>query len=322
MSDIDGLVVDTLKTALVTPTGGAQDTLANHLGLLAPKASPTFTSTITYDRLISSAATTLTDPTGIDWTGTKDSITATFSAGQTITITNAPTAHAKKTMVCSAASGGPHALGWVGATVIPSGDTIIVPASGSLVVTLETLAGTTFVSARGDITDIYGLLTALNARVVSGGALGTPSSGTLTNCTGLPAAGLVASTSTAVGFGSIELGHASDTTLARSAAGVATIEGVRIATLVGVNSVNATGNLVNNTINEFYGSTAAQTLTLPAMANGDSLIVDNTSSVSVTIGRNSQTINGAASDDTLTSGKAVTYYWRASGALRRIGALS
>lgn len=57
-------------------------------------------------------------------------------------------------------------------------------------------------------------------------ALGTPASGTLTNCTGLPVAGITASTSAAIGVGSIELGHASDTTLARSAAGVASVEGV------------------------------------------------------------------------------------------------
>lgn len=57
-------------------------------------------------------------------------------------------------------------------------------------------------------------------------ALGTPASGTLTNCTGLPAAGLVASTTQAVGFGSIELGHASDTTLSRSAAGILAVEGI------------------------------------------------------------------------------------------------
>jgi hypothetical protein len=58
--------------------------------------------------------------------------------------------------------------------------------------------------------------------------LGTPSALTLTNATGLPAAGLVASTTQAVGFGSIELGHASDTTLARSAAGEMTIEGTLV----------------------------------------------------------------------------------------------
>jgi len=56
-------------------------------------------------------------------------------------------------------------------------------------------------------------------------ALGTPSALTLTNATGLPAAGLIPSTSAAVGFGSIELGHASDTTLARPSAGNMTIEG-------------------------------------------------------------------------------------------------
>lgn len=60
--------------------------------------------------------------------------------------------------------------------------------------------------------------------------LGTPSSGTLTNCTGLPITGLTASTSTALGVGSIELGHATDTTIARSAAGTVTIEGVTVAT--------------------------------------------------------------------------------------------
>jgi hypothetical protein len=62
------------------------------------------------------------------------------------------------------------------------------------------------------------------------GALGTPSSGTLTNCTGLPVAGIVASTSTAIGVGSVELGHATDTTLARSSAGTLTVEGIRVKT--------------------------------------------------------------------------------------------
>lgn len=56
-------------------------------------------------------------------------------------------------------------------------------------------------------------------------ALGTPSSGTLTNCTGLLISGLTASTTLAIGVGSIELGHASDTTLARSGAGDVAIEG-------------------------------------------------------------------------------------------------
>jgi hypothetical protein len=73
-------------------------------------------------------------------------------------------------------------------------------------------------------------------------ALGTPSSGTLTNATGLPVSGIVDSTSEALGLGSIELGHASDTTIARSSAGVVTIEGVEVTT----NS--ATQTLTNKTL--------------------------------------------------------------------------
>lgn len=61
--------------------------------------------------------------------------------------------------------------------------------------------------------------------VVSGGPLGTPSSGTLTNCSGLPIAGLSASTSTAIGVGSIELGHATDTTITRTGSGDIAVEG-------------------------------------------------------------------------------------------------
>lgn len=60
--------------------------------------------------------------------------------------------------------------------------------------------------------------------------LGTPTSGTLTNCSGLPLSGVVDSTSEALGVGSLELGHASDTTITRVSAGVAAIEGVNIET--------------------------------------------------------------------------------------------
>ena len=67
-------------------------------------------------------------------------------------------------------------------------------------------------------------------------ALGTPSSVTLTNATGLPVSGITASTSTALGVGSIELGHATDTTIARSAAGVITVEGVVVPTISSTNT--------------------------------------------------------------------------------------
>jgi hypothetical protein len=91
----------------------------------------------------------------------------------------------------------------------------------------------TVTPAVGSITGLgTGVATALavnvgsaGAPVVNGGALGTPSSGALTNCTGLPISGLTSSTSTALGVGTLELGAASDTTLARSSAGNITVEG-------------------------------------------------------------------------------------------------
>lgn len=75
------------------------------------------------------------------------------------------------------------------------------------------------------------LYQATGSYLTNGGALGTPSSGTLTNTAGLPVAGITSSTSTALGVGSLELGHATDTTLTRVSAGVIAIEGDTVKTL-------------------------------------------------------------------------------------------
>jgi hypothetical protein len=60
----------------------------------------------------------------------------------------------------------------------------------------------------------------------------------------LPIGGLTASTSTAIGVGSVELGNASDTTLSRSAAGVLAVEGVVIP------SISSTNTLTNKTLTD------------------------------------------------------------------------
>lgn len=73
-------------------------------------------------------------------------------------------------------------------------------------------------------------------------ALGTPASGTLTNTSGLPITGLVASTSAALGVGTVELGHATDTTISRVSAGVVAVEGVNIVT------TSSTDTLTNKTL--------------------------------------------------------------------------
>jgi len=78
-------------------------------------------------------------------------------------------------------------------------------------------------------------------------ALGTPSSVTLTNGTGLPVSGITASTSTALGVGSIELGHATDTTLTRSSAGVLAVEGNAVYTSGGALGTPSSATLTNAT---------------------------------------------------------------------------
>lgn len=66
--------------------------------------------------------------------------------------------------------------------------------------------------------------------VAPGGALGTPSSGTLTNCTGLPQAGVVGlTTADSPQFAGINVGAATDTTITRTGAGAIAVEGVGVA---------------------------------------------------------------------------------------------
>jgi hypothetical protein len=97
------------------------------------------------------------------------------------------------------------------------------------------------------------------AFVTFNGAAGTPSSLTLTNATGLPIAGLTASTATAIGVGSIELGHASDTTIARSGAGDITIEGNAVYRAGGTDVAVADGGTGRSTSTTPYGLIAAGT---------------------------------------------------------------
>lgn len=81
--------------------------------------------------------------------------------------------------------------------------------------------------------------------------IGTPSAGVLTNCTGLPVSGITASTSTALGVGSVELGNATDTTISRASAGVVAVEGVAVPT------ISSTNTLTNKRITKRRGSTTS-----------------------------------------------------------------
>lgn len=94
--------------------------------------------------------------------------------------------------------------------------------------------------------------------------LGTPASGTLTNCTGLPQAGVVGLTaSDSPQFAAINLGHATDTTIARVSAGVVSIEGVNIVT------TSATQTLTNKKLTPRVQSIASSSTVTPNADNDD-----------------------------------------------------
>jgi len=111
----------------------------------------------------------------------------------------------------------------------------------------------------------------LTSPTMTSPVLGTPASGTLTNATGLPISGLVSSTTTALGVGSIELGHATDTTIARSGAGVVTIEGVEVTTNT------ATQTLTNKTL-------TSPTMTSPALGTPASGTLTNATGLPISTG--------------------------------------
>ena len=96
-------------------------------------------------------------------------------------------------------------------------------------------------------------------------ALGTPSAVVLTSGTELPVSGITASTSTALGVGSVELGHATDTTIARSSAGVITVEGVVVPTISSTNTFTnktLTSPTINTAVNNGLSSSNVATGTL------------------------------------------------------------
>ena len=175
---------------------------------------------------------------------------------------------------------GAHTLG----LTTSANTSVTLPTTG----TLATLAGSeTFTNKT------------LTSPTLTTPVLGTPSSGTLTNCTGLPVSGITASTATAIGVGSIELGHATDTTIARSAAGVVTIEGVEVVTL------SRTQTLTNKTL-------TSPTLTTPALGTPSSGTLTSctglpvsgiTSSTSTALGLGSIEL-GHATDTTLSRSSA------------------
>lgn len=166
-------------------------------------------------------------------------------------------------------------------------------------------AGTASAVAVGGITGLgTGVATALavnvgtaGSPVVNGGALGTPSSGTGTNITGIPAANILAGTfgsgpysfgtGNAVTLGTIELGNASDTTLSRSSAGVMAVEGVVIP------SISSTNTLTNKRVTR---RTSIVTQSATPAINSDNMDIAQITGLAQAITSMTTSLTGTPSD--------------------------
>ena len=149
--------------------------------------------------------------------------------------------------------------------------------------------------------------------------LGTPTSGTLTNCTGLPLSGVVDSTSEALGVGTLEVGHATDTTISRVSAGVIAVEGVTVPT------ISSTSTLTNKTLTApvLTGTTTADRIDYDRAVGAVNAIGNLGATETIDWSTHTHFTGNLDSNITFTysnnaSGQSITLYLTYSGAQRTI----
>jgi len=240
-------------------------------GMGTPTAS-TDAATKGYVDTVTVAPSNLTGP--ITSTGSATAIASQTGTGTKFVMDTSPTLVTPVLGVATATS--------INGTTIPSTKTLVVTTDK-----ISALAATTSAELAGVISDETGsgaLVFATSPTLVTP-VLGTPTSVTLTNATGLPVSGITASTTTALGVGSVELGHATDTTLARVSAGVVSIEGVNVVT------TSSTDTLTNKTltdpkINQSINAQTGTTYTFVLTDNGKFLTASNASAQTYSIPTN------------------------------------
>lgn len=260
----DALVANTLdQFADVTQTSGKTLAITDNTTLAGGTHSGTNTgdqASVSGNAGTATALQTARTINGTSFDGTAN-ITITAAAGTlTGTTLNATVVTSSLTSVGTISSGtwegtiiGPTFLG-TGSSITTKflrgdGTWQTIPGGGDALTSssLAQFAATTSAELRGVLSDEKGTGAAIfdnnTSQTLITPILGTPTSGTLTNCTGLPQAGTVGlTTSDSPQFAGINLGHASDTTITRTSAGVIAVEGVDVVT------TSTTQTLTNKTL--------------------------------------------------------------------------
>ena len=254
MSDADFTTLTGLETLTnKTLTSPIISTISNTGTITLPTATDTLVGKATTDTLTNKTLTSpvINTPTGIVkgdvGLGNVDNTSNATERAATATLTN-------KTLTGNTA-----------VTLVSGAATITLPTTTSTLSTLaltETLTNKTLTSPV--IATIVNSSNNLTLPTTTDTLVGRATTDTLTNKTfdadgtgnsitnienadikaaaGIELSKIASSTSTALGVGSVELGHATDTTIARASSGVVTIEGVNIVT------TTSTDTLTNKTL--------------------------------------------------------------------------
>jgi hypothetical protein len=256
----DELVVTTASQTLTAP---ASSTLARNGNV--------FIHSIAASTLAANAADTITYWNGSAVTTTSTGGSISLGAGALVQVTSKVSGNLK--VAGNITGGGSSAFSALtgstnttAAMVVGSGATLGFSGSGTIAATSAPVSGLTGVGT-GVLTALGVNVGSAGAFVVNGGALGTPSSGTLTNATGLPAASVLAGalangmtgTTQTVGDNTTKL--ATDAFVIANTGGAVSITSLTPNLVLSPSTITGTGTIASTspTTDQSGGSTAIVT---------------------------------------------------------------